>query len=122
MSKKLLARPLLMAMMATGLMFTTTATLAQTSRAEERRAERAAKRGGASQQAEAANRFPDATRKEPETKAGSRASSTRLGKLSDAYEAQDVAQTVALADEIIADEKSNAYERAIAARIAGSLL
>src|SRR5690606_23540648 len=61
------------------------------------------------------------TREEPETKTSSRASSTRLGKLSDAYEAQDLAQTRALADEIIADEKSNAYERSLAARIAGAL-
>src|SRR5690606_29493352 len=44
------------------------------------------------------------------------------GKLTDAYEAKDLAQTQQIADEIIADEKSNAYERALAARIAGAVL
>ncbi|TYT26494.1 tetratricopeptide repeat protein [Luteimonas viscosa] len=116
MSDKTLPTRLLTAMMATGLMLATTAALAQdTSRAEERRAERAKK-------GESGERYPEATREEPETKTSSRASSTRLGKLSDAYEAQDVAQTQALADEVIADEKSNAYEKSLAARIAGALM
>lgn len=120
MSKTHAPTRLLTAMMATGLMLATTAALAQSTRAEERRAERAAKAEG--QAAERPARFPDATREEPETKPSSRSSSTRLGKLSDAYEAQDVAQTQAIADEIIADPKSNAYEKAIAGRIAGALL
>ena len=111
---------LLTAMMATGLMLATTSALAQSTRAEERRAERAAKADG--EAAERPARFPDATRQEPETKPSSRSASTRLGKLSDAYEAQDVAQTQAIADEIIADPKSNAYEKSIAGRIAGALL
>lgn len=120
MSKTHAPTRLLTAMMATGLMLATTAALAQSTRAEERRAERAAKAGG--QAAERPARFPDATRDEPETKPSSRSSSTRLGKLSDAYEAQDVAQTQAIADEIIADPKSNAYEKSLAGRIAGALL
>lgn len=120
MSKTRAPTRLLTAMMATGLMLATTAALAQSTRAEERRAERAAKAGG--QATERAARFPDATRDEPETKPSSRSSSTRLGKLSDAYEAQDVAQTQAIADEIIADPKSNAYEKSLAGRIAGALL
>lgn len=120
MLKKTLPTRLMTAMIATGLMVATTSALAQgASRSEERRAERAAKKGGA-EKPEA--RYPDATRKEPETKSSSRAASTRLGKLSDAYEAQDLAQVQLLADEIIADEKSNAYERSISARIAGASL
>lgn len=120
MSKTHAPTRLLTAMMATGLMLATTAALAQSTRAEERRAERAAKAEG--QAAERPARFPDATREEPETKPSSRSSGTRLGKLSDAYEAQDVAQTQAIADEIIADPKSNAYEKSLAGRIAGALL
>ncbi|MDH5830735.1 tetratricopeptide repeat protein [Luteimonas sp. M1R5S18] len=120
MSKTHAPTRLLTAMMATGLMLATTAALAQSTRAEERRAERAAK--AEDQAAERPARFPDATREEPETKPSSRSSSTRLGKLSDAYEAQDVAQTQAIADEIIADPKSNAYEKSLAGRIAGALL
>lgn len=120
MPKKILPTRLLTAMMATGLMLATTAALAQgTSRAEERRAERAerAKRG-----AEAAEqRYPEATREEPEARA-SRTGGPRLNKLSAAYEAEDVAQAQTLADEIIADEKSNGYDRSMAARIAGAVL
>jgi len=117
MPKKTLPTRLLTAMMATGLMLATTSALAQSSsRAEERRAERG-KRGGEA----VAQRYPEATRKEPEAKT-SRSGAPRLNKLSDAYEAQDAAQTQALADEIIADEKSNAYEKSMAARIAGALL
>jgi predicted Zn-dependent protease len=117
MSHKSLPTRLLTAMMATGLMLATTSALAQSGSAQqERRAERA-KRG-----AEApAKRYPEATRQEPEARP-SRSGASRLNKLSDAYEAQDVAQTQVLADEIIGDEKSSAYDKAMAARIAGALL
>ncbi|WP_027070757.1 tetratricopeptide repeat protein [Luteimonas sp. J29] len=121
MSHKTFPTRLLTAMMATGLMLATTTALAQETRAEQRRAERAAKAQDG-QQAQQADRFAGATRKEPDGKTSSRAAATRLGKLSDAYEAQDVEKTQALADEIIADEKSNAFERSSAARIAGALL
>jgi len=121
MQHKTLPTRLLTAMMATGLMLATTAAFAQETRAEQRRAERAAKAKEA-REGEQVDRFAGATRNEPETKTSSRASSTRLGKLSDAYEARDLALTQQLADEIIADEKSNAYERALAARIAGAVL
>ena len=117
MSHKSLPTRLLTAMMATGLMLATTSALAQSGSAQqERRAERA-KRG-----AEApAKRYPEATRQEPEARP-SRSGASRLNKLYDAYEAQDVAQTQVLADEIIGDEKSSAYDKAMAARIAGALL
>lgn len=117
MPHKTLPTRLLTAMMATGLMLATTATLAQTGSAQqERRAERG-KRGAETP----AKRYPEATRQEPEARP-SRAGGNRLSKLSDAYEAQDVAQTQVLADEIIGDEKSNAYDKSMAARIAGALL
>jgi tetratricopeptide (TPR) repeat protein len=124
MSNKTLPTRLLTAMMATGLMLATTTVLAQETRAEQRRAERAAKArdGQQGQAAQQDDRFAGATRKEPDAKTSSRAAATRLGKLSDAYEAQDVEKTIALADEIIADEKSNAFERSSAARITGALL
>jgi predicted Zn-dependent protease len=99
-------------------MLATTAALAQSqTRADERRAERA-KRSGAETKEQ---RYPEATREDPEARP-TRTGSTRLNKLSDAYEAQDVPQTQVLADEILADEKSNSYEKSMAARIAGAAL
>lgn len=65
--------------------------------------------------------YPDATRKEPETKA-SRKMGPKLQKLFKAYEGEDVATVQALADEIIANEDANAYDKAISARIIGSML
>ena len=123
MPKKNLPTRLLTAMMATGLMLATTTALAQSStRAEERRAERAKKGEARAESAKSEPRYAQATRDEPETKPSSRSSSTRLGKLSDAYEAQDTAQIQVIADEILADEKSNAYEKSLASRIAGASL
>ncbi len=123
MPKTTLPTRLLTAMMATGLMLATTSALAQGSptRAEERRAERAKKNEARAQAGKAEPRYPDATREQPDAKP-SRAGSSRLGKLSDAYEAQDVEKTEALAGEILADEKSNAYDKSMAARIAGAAL
>src|SRR5690606_20163942 len=108
MPHKTLPTRLLTAMMATGLMLATTAALAQETRAEQRRAERAAK----AQEGEQVDRFAGATRKEPETKTSSRASSTRLGKLSDAYEAKVLAQTQPVADVHIPDAMSSAFNPA----------
>ena len=118
MSKKLLPTRLLAAMLATGLMITTTAALAQStagSRAEERRERN--KKGSA----KAEERYPDATRNVPEGKVSSRASS-KMEKLFKAYEGDATDQAVTIADEIIADEKANDYDRAMAGRIAGSML
>ena len=120
MPKTTLPTRLLTAMMATGLMLATTTALAQsTTRAEERRAERAKK--NEAQADKPAPRYAGATRQEPDAKA-SRSGSSRLGKLSDAYEAQDLEKSQALANEIIADEKSNSYDKSMAARIAGAAL
>lgn len=121
MPKTTLPTRLLTAMMATGLLFATTTITASAqdaqSRAEERRAARAKKEGA--QADKPAPRYAGATRKEPEARP-SRTGSTRLNKLSDAYEAQDLATVQTLADEIIADEKSNSYEKSMAGRIAGA--
>ncbi|MDH7454457.1 tetratricopeptide repeat protein [Luteimonas composti] len=120
MPKTMLPTRLLTAMMATGLLLATTTALAQgaPTRAEERRAERNAKKNE-TQADKPAPRYAGATRQEPEGKA-SRSASARLGKLSDAYEAQDVETTQSLAAEIIADGKSNDYDKSMAARIAGA--
>lgn len=122
MPYKTLPTRLLTAMMATGLMLATTTAMAQgVSRAEERQAERAKKNQARGEADKPAPRYAAATRKEPEARA-SRSGGSRLSKLSDAYEAQETEKTRSLADEIIADEKSNAYEKSMAGRIAGAAL
>lgn len=94
---------------------------------EERRAEidreqRAeAKQGKEEERQQAAPRFPEATRAEPEARASAKMGK-QLEKLFDAYNAQDGATLLPLADQIIADESANAYERAVSARLAGASL
>lgn len=121
MSDKKLPTRLLTAMLASGLMLATTATLAQGtagSRSEERRERAAKKKGSSAGKAEA--KYPEATRAEPDGKVSKM--SAKVQKLYKAYEEDDATQATTLADEIIADEKANDYERAMAARIAGSML
>lgn len=91
-------------------------------RAEERRARHAAKKEGdpAAAPAQAAL-YPNATRAEPEAKASAKLS-PKLKTMFDAYDNDDAVKATAIADEIIADGKANAYERAIASRIAGASL
>src|SRR3546814_5473003 len=60
-------------------------------------------------------------REEPEAKASAKLSKD-LKKIFDAYEADDAASVVPLADEMIANEKANAYERSISARLAAASL
>ncbi|MFC3716200.1 tetratricopeptide repeat protein [Luteimonas soli] len=83
------------------------------------RAERKAKEEKAQAKAEA--KYPDATREEPEAKASAKLSKD-LKKIFDAYEEGDSAKVVPLADEMIANEKANAYERSISARLAAASL
>lgn len=66
-------------------------------------------------------KYPDATREEPEAKASAKLSKD-LKKIFDAYEEGDSAKVVPLADEMIANDKANAYERSIAARLAAASL
>lgn len=90
-------------------------------RMQQRRSERE-QRQQSKQAAEAqAPRYPQATRKEPDAKASSKGSAT-LKKIFDAYEKDDAVTVTALADQVIADAKANAYEHAIAARLAGATL
>jgi tetratricopeptide (TPR) repeat protein len=90
-------------------------------RREARERRRQAREGGtesaAPTQAEA--RYPQAQRKEPETKATSK-NSAKLKKMFDAYDQDDAATVLQIADEVIADGNANVYERSIAARIAGA--
>lgn len=92
-------------------------------RAEQRRARHAEKNKDQDQAetGQAKPAYPDATRKEPELK-GSAKLGPKLQKMFKAYDEDDSAQVQTLADEIIADDKANAYEKAIAARVIGSML
>ena len=95
-------------------------------RAAERRAKHADKasdkasdKAGDTEQAKP--QYPEATRKEPETKASAKLT-PKLKKIFDAYDKDDAATVTSVADEVIADAKANAYERSIAARLAGASL
>lgn len=72
-------------------------------------------------EAKAEDKYPNATRQEPEARASAKLGG-KLKKIFDAYEANDAAKVVPLADEMIADPKANAYERAISARLAAASL
>lgn len=90
-------------------------------RREARERKRQERDGGAeaAAQPEAQARFPQARRQEPDTKASAK-NSGKLKKMFDAYDQDDAATVLQIADEVIADGSANAYERAIAARIAGA--
>ncbi len=60
--------------------------------------------------------FPGADRKEPATKSSSKASK-KLQKLIDVYNDQDYPQTRVLADELLALEGANEYDRSVAAQL-----
>ena len=91
-------------------------------RAAERRAKHAEKASDKTEDTEQAKpQYPDATRKEPETKASAKLT-PKLKKIFDAYDKDDAATVTSVADEVIADAKANAYERSIAARLAGATL
>lgn len=63
------------------------------------------------------NRYPDATREEPKAK-GSPKLQTKLQKMIDAYNKDDFAAARAAADEVLANDAANAYDKALAAQIA----
>jgi len=91
-------------------------------RAAERRARHAEKTPDKAEDTEQAKpQYPEATRKEPETKASAKLT-PKLKKIFDAYDKDDAATVTSVADEVIADAKANAYERSIAARLAGASL
>jgi tetratricopeptide (TPR) repeat protein len=90
-------------------------------RAAERRAKAAQQReqGAAGVEQTSDALYPDAKRKEPDAKPSSKMRD-KLSKLFDAFNAHDNAKVVALADEILANPAGNAYDHAVAARLAGA--
>lgn len=113
------------AMVAAALLCSTAEVQAQSAqdRAEQRRARHAEKNKDKDQAetGQAKPAYPDATRKEPDLKASAKLG-PKLQKMFKAYDEDDTAQVQTLADEIIADDKANAYEKAMAARVIGSML
>ena len=121
---KLSARHILSVAVATLLLCTVTGeAMAQAAeRAAERRAKAAQEREqGTKQQTPAVAQYPNATRKEPDAQPSAKLRDT-LAKLFDAFNAKDAATTVKIADEVIANPAGNAYDHAIAARLAGASL
>jgi len=101
------------------LMFTAvTEVLAQSAsqRSEQRR-----NRGRDAAPAEPEERYPNATRTAPEAKASSRAQS-KLQRMFKFYEEQDAEKVLPVAQDIINDARTNAYDKSIAARISGAVL
>ncbi|MGI8559896.1 MAG: tetratricopeptide repeat protein [Luteimonas sp.] len=94
---------------------------AQLARKRANRAEQAAEKGDQQPAEQAEAMFPAAQREEPEGKTTAKGA-PKLQKLSEAYEKDDTAAAIAIADEVIADGDANAYERAFAARLAGAML
>ena len=95
--------------------------------AAERAAERRAKAAQQQQPGEAASaqpvaaQYPDATRKQPDAQPSAKLRDT-LAKLFEAFNAKDNATVERIADEVIANPAGNAYDHAIAARLAGASL
>lgn len=91
-------------------------------RAAERRAKAAQQREqNAAAPQQAAAQYPEATRKEPDAQPSAKLRDT-LAKLFDAFNAKDTDTVVKLADGVIANPAGNAYDHAIAARLAGASL
>lgn len=91
-------------------------------RAEQRRqrqAQKQAEKQGA-EQLQVASAYPNAARVAPEAKASAKYS-PKLKKMVDLYEAQQVAEARALVDEVIADPKTNTYEKAFSAQLGAQL-
>ena len=87
--------------------------------ARERRRQESEGSSAETAQVQEAARYPQAKREEPETKASSK-NGAKLKKMFDAYDQDDSATVLQIADEFIANTDANPYERAISARIAGA--
>lgn len=74
-------------------------------------------RGSKKSQGAAEQLYPQATRKEPAT-TSSRKAGKNLQKMLDAFNEEDYAQARSLADQILATEGTNDYDRALAAQVA----
>lgn len=88
-------------------------------RLAERRAAREASRSGGQAKAEA--EYPNATRKEPGLSASSRLSS-KINAVSEAQQSGDLAAAEAAAEDVLGNERANAYEQAITYRLIADLL
>lgn len=87
-------------------------------RANERRARQAEK--SQSKAAATAEQFPNATRQQPDAKASAKAT-PKLQKMMKLYDDDKGAEARVIADEIIANPASNAYDKSFAAQIAGQI-
>ena len=76
---------------------------------------RSSKKSGKSEKAEVL--YPEATRQQPEAKTSKKAGKP-LQKLIDVYNEEDYAQTRTLADELIALEGANEYDKSLASQLA----
>lgn len=122
MPKTMFPNRLLAALMATGLMMTTTCAAFAQDRGAPTREDRRAARSGKADAGKAAVRYPDAAREEPVMRTSPKVTS-KLKKLFDAHErSAEPAEGVALAEEVINDPNANAYDKAVASRIAGGFL
>ena len=79
---------------------------------------RGAKQSSSSKKSEKAQvLYPDATREQPTVKASAKAGK-KLQKLIDVYNKDDFAQTVTLAQELLAEPAANEYDKSLAAQLA----
>lgn len=86
----------------------------------QRRSARQEQREAAKKPAAAAEQYPEATRESPKTRA-STSQGRKLQKLVDLYDEDKSAEARALADEILAAEKANAYDKSFAAQMAAQI-
>ncbi|MGV8941919.1 MAG: tetratricopeptide repeat protein [Lysobacter sp.] len=68
----------------------------------------------------AAAKYPEATRKNPEIKASER-NMRKMSKMADLYDEQKGPEALLIAEEIIADPKANAYEKAYSAQLGAQI-
>ncbi len=68
----------------------------------------------------AADKYPEATRKNPEAKATER-NMRKMSKMGELYDEQKGAEARAIVDEIIADPKANSYEKAYSAQLGAQI-
>lgn len=114
-----LQRTLIAAAVGAALVFGAVSQASAQSAAERRQQEREARRGGKSS-AKAEAQYPQATRQAPEAKASAKGS-TQLQKLMKLYEDDKGAEARVIADEVIAGDKTNAYDKSFAAQMAAQI-
>lgn len=68
---------------------------------------------------QAVKNFPDATREEPGLRVTSR-QQRRLSQMIEAFNEGNTARAIELAEEVLSNERANAYEKSLAAQVAGN--